>query len=149
MIIEIVLAEADVVVVDRLDDRAVAVVLLQVEVVAPPLVGLRRADIGRHEAFRSDLFVGPVGPRLFGLAGAAFHLVEVAVRQAVLVEELPVELLDGQIQTLKIAVVLRRAGLVGPVDDAEVDVVGLRRGEPARLNSLKPTDSNSPCSPRC
>ena len=76
--------------------------------------------------------------------GAAFHLVEVAVGQAVRIEELAVLLLDAEVEPLEVVVVLvaRAIRLAGPLDDAEVDelrVLGRHAGKlkQAEANALK------------
>ena len=128
----------DVSVVDGVLDRIVRVVAVEMDILPPP--GLGRIAVGAEELPQ----VGPIG-RLPGtlvveVVHLVVHLEEIAVGQIVLVEELAVDLLHGQIQPPEIAVVLRAArrqrrvgGIQRPVfewlvDNPKVHVVRVRRG---------------------
>ena len=123
-VIEIIFTVSDVVVVDSLDDRAVAVVARQVHVLPPPafrwvaFVPVQvRVKVGLVSCGRRALVVQ--------LAGATLHLVQVAVRQTVLVKESAVHLFKHEVETPEVAIMLRRAGLRRLVDDPEMHPVCL------------------------
>ena len=74
----------------------------------------------------------------------AFDFVKVAVRQIVLVEELSIQLFDGEIEAIVVAFVLIRSAWARVVDDIELRVVSvacLNAGELKELeaNALEQT----------
>ena len=95
VVIKVIFAVADVVMMNGFDNRAVTVILLQIEIVAPPLIGGRGGVVGIKEGGQVGSIGGLGRPLIVRRAGAAFHFVEIAVGQVVLVEEVAVELLDG------------------------------------------------------
>jgi hypothetical protein len=123
-VIVVVLAFPDVVVMDGFGDAAEAEIAGQVEVGAPPgCVGVA-VQIAIHKGDEVGFVGDALLPFVVQFTGGAFHLVEVAVGQVVLVEKLAIDVLQRQVQPPEIAVVLA-AGLLGRlIDDAEVDKVG-------------------------
>ena len=108
------------------DHASVAVVAGQIDVVAPPRLG-RATAIAAHESVQVGL-VGNMGPPLVvQVARPPLHLVQIAVRQVVLIEEASVHLLKGHVETPKIALVLGRSRLVGFIDHPVVEPMGLGR----------------------
>ena len=135
-VVEIVFAVADVVVVDALDDGAVAVVAGQVHVGAPPvLAGV--ALVAVHVAVEVGLVGDGERSLVVEVARSAFHLVQVAVRQVVLVEEPAVHLLDREVEPPKVAVVLRGPVFIGFVDNPKVHPVRVRRLDTGEIEQLE------------
>ncbi len=143
-VIEEVLVVLEVAVAHRLRGRDIAVIGLEIHVLAPPL-GRGIAAVAGHERVQVRLVQSPGGPLVVQRAGAALHLVEVAVGQVVLVEKAAVHLLDGHVQTPEVPIVLRAAGgqgrmggvaravLVGLVDDPKLHIVGLGGRGPGQI----------------
>ena len=135
-VVEIVFAVADIIVVDALDDRAVAVVARQVHVLPPP--ALRRVALVPVQV-RVEVGLVRHGrwPLVVQLAAAALHLVQVAVRQAVFVEKPAIHLLEHEVQSPEVAVMLCCAGLRRLVDDPEMHPVCLGRLDAGQLEQLE------------
>ena len=131
MVIKVVLPGEYVVVVEAVHDGAVVVILRQHGVGAPP--GLGRA-VG-EEGIEVALIARLERSLVVQFAGAALHLVEIAVGQAVLFEELSILLLDAEVEALEVIVVLvgSAVGLTGALDDAEVHVVRVVRRHSCQL----------------
>ena len=115
---EVVFPVRDVVVVNALNDRLIAVVAHQVPVRPPPLLTRTRVvglEVGQIRFVRRSIWA-----QIVHLAATTFHLVQVAVGQTVLFEKATILLFNRQIDAPEIAFVLgRRTRLLRFIDDAE------------------------------
>ena len=113
----------------------------QVEIVAPPLERLRAA-VATSKTVPVRRIHGLRRPLVALVAAAALDLVHVTVRQAVLLEKPTVGVLDVQVQTPQIPLVLsvapaaRRLGSV--IDHAEMYKVSLGREAASQIVQLEP-----------
>ena len=125
MVEEVVRAVAQVHVGDDAVDRVEAVVVGEVQVVAPPLLGLRAAG-AVHELVEVGAVLGQFrGEMLLPGLGA----VGVAVGEAAFSQKRAVGVLHHHVEAPEVAVVLALgAGLVRAADDAPVDPVGVGAG---------------------
>ena len=127
-VVKVVFAVGNVVVMNALNDRLVAVILRQIQVRSPPGVGWRRCAVSVQECVEIGLIERAVRADVVQRPCAAFHVVNVTVGQSAFVEKPAVLLLGYQIQSPEIAVeLIGRGGLVHTVDDAELDVSRERR----------------------
>src|SRR5688572_26029859 len=90
---------------DALNDGAVAEVAWEVEVLPPPLVGLR-LPAGCVELPHVLPIFGGTGSEVLGLGLTEVPLVEIPVREVVLFKEVVVEFLRGEIKPPEIALEL-------------------------------------------
>ena len=137
MIVEIVLPVRDVEVMDRLDHGLIAVVLGQVQIIAIPLLtGVGEVSIV-FEHHQVGVIAGLGGTLVVagavGDADTVFHLVQVAVRQAIFVQKIPTLLIDGQVEAPQVAIVLSCAWLRCFIDHSELKVIGRWGGDTGQV----------------
>ena len=119
--------------VNRIHDGTVAVITLHVEVGAPPcfvvLLGANGGLVGAvavDESIEVGFVGGGRGSLIVQLACPAFHLVKIAIGQAVFFEQTAVPLLYRQIHPPQVAIILGWPTFGGRINHPKMNKMGIR-----------------------
>ncbi|MBA7646209.1 hypothetical protein ES703_53971 [subsurface metagenome] len=126
MIVKAILLRSGVGIIDSYTNGLEAVIPLQIDIVLPP--GQGRMGIISIDKVYDIRAVGYIVWSLVGLALVIWrpvHLVDIAVRQVVLVNKSPIGVLKPKVQTPEVAVILvARVSLDGIVDHSIMEIIG-------------------------